>query len=370
MTSMFTKRTVADSFIRHISEIIDEYSTVPIRSEKVQKLALTENLLILNYLHSPEMQYADCLRTIQQSAPYPFELPHIRRIAENGKIDKTNIRIRLTEWARSTAELLYQGMEGDCKAFEEALRQAKAPLSDYADTQHPMQNRFLLFAMYEFIPELHNSPSYNNLHKLGRKYCQVCLNKSLDSIAFDLHSTAPEKPVSTEKPVSPEDLRREVYLAKRELEEYRAMVEDADADLETKIEERSREEIAEFFRLLNDSKYGHIIDALYLQHRACGELRKAGETIPYLMEGVPGLLEKMLRFIKDSGISPAVKFPPNSLQKLTLAQMEGCQFEPHPSRTAPLPEDHVITVRVISSGWRYGDYIISCPILREETTSR
>ena len=365
MTSMFSRLPVADSLIRHISEIIDEYSTVPIRSEKVQKLALTENLLILNYLHSPEMQYAECLRTIQQAAPYPFELPHIRRIAENGRIDKINTRIRLTEWARHTAELLYTGMAGDREIFEEALRQAKAPVSDYADTQHPMQSRFLLFAMYEFIPELHNSPSYNNLHKLGRKYCQVCLNKSLDSIAFDLQSAEPEK-----KPVSPEDLRREVYLAKRELEEYRAMVEAADADFETKIEERSREEIAEFFRSLNDSRYGHIIDSVYLQNRACSELRRNGENIPYLLEGVPALLEKILRFFKDSGISPAVKFPPNSLQKLTLAQMEGCQFEPHPARTAPLTEDTVVTVRVISSGWRFGDHIISCPILREETTSR
>ncbi|MBR5311980.1 MAG: hypothetical protein IKU40_03755 [Clostridia bacterium] len=365
MNSVSSKTTVPEALIRHISGIIDEYSAVPIRSEKLQKLALTENLLILSYLHAPEMQYADCLRSIQNLHSAPIELPNIRRIAENGRIDNPNIRIRLTEWARRTAELLHSGMAGNREAFEEALRLAKTPVSDYADTPHPMQSRFLLFAMYEFIPELHASPSYANLRKLGRKYCQVCLNKSLDSIAFDLQT---DDTVGDAVPA--EDLRREVYLAKRELEEYRAMVEAADADLEAKIEERCRGEIAEFFRSLNDPRYGHIIDSVYLQHRACGELRRSGETIPYLLEGIPGMLEKMLRFFRDSGISPAIRFPPNSLHKLTVQQMEGCQFEPHPARTSPLTEESTVTVRIISSGWRCGGTIISCPILREETTSR
>ena len=365
MTTASQKNTIPETLIRHITEIIDEYSAVPIRSEKHHKQVLTENLLIFNYLRSPEMQYTECLRTIQPLSSFPLDLPYIRRTAENGKMDKTNMRVRMTEWARRTAELFQDGMNGNSVTFEEALRQAKAPLSDYADTQHPMQSSFLLFALYEFIPELHNSPSYGNLCKLGRKYCQICLNKSLDSLAFDLRI-----PSTVREPESSEDLRREVYLAKRELEAYRNMVETADTDLEAKIEERSREEITEFFRSLNDSRYGHIIDSVYLQNRACGELRRNGETIPYLLEGVPGLLEKMLRFFMDSGISPAIKFPPNSLQRLTVSQMEGCQFEPHPERTSPLTEESVVTVRVISSGWRYGNHIISCPLLREETTSR
>ncbi len=365
MNTTFQKRALPDTLVSHITEIIDEYSAVPMRSEKTHKLALTENLLIINYLRSPEMPYAECLRTIQPFSPYPIELPYLRRTAESGHLADPDVRVRLSEWARRTAEQLYAGMTGDRASLEKALLHAKTPFSDSADAPHPMQSRFLLFAMFEFIPELRGTPSYDNLRKLGRKYCRICLNKSLDSIAFDLQTPGTEK-----ETVSPEDLRREVYLAKRELEEYRAMVEAADADLETKIEERCREEIAEFFRSLNDPRYGHIIDAVYLQHRACGELRRKGETIPYLLEGVPGLLEKMLRFFRDSDISPAIKFPPNSRQQLTVSQMEGCQFEPHPARTAPLTEDTVVTVRVVSSGWRYGDHIISCPILREETTSR
>ena len=371
MNTMFSRRAVPDVSVQHIVEIIDEYSAVPIRSDKTQKMALTENLLVLNYLHAPEMPYAECLAAIQPDCPYPIEPSYLRRIAEENHLDHPGVRVALAEWAYRTAELLYAGMAGDSAAFEQAMHCAESSCLENDRCPHSMQSRFLLFAMFEFIPELHEHPSCLNLRKLGRKYCRVCLNQALNSLAFDLRSAdSASDPIPGKDNNTPDQLRREVYLAKRELEEYKKMVESADTDFETRLESRCREEIAEFFRSLNDPRYGHLIDSVYLQNRACTEFRRNGETLPYLLEGVPGLLERMLRFFRDSAIAPACKFPPNSLQKLTVQQMEGCQFEPLPTRTVPLTRDSVVTVRVISSGWRYGDTVISSPILREEKTSR
>jgi len=346
--------------VNHVLEIIKEYD-IPLRSDKHRKLALVENLLIRTYLHSPAMTYAECMKAIQPLCQqYALDPPFIRRTAEDAEISDPAVRTDMAAWAYGTVELLYTGMTGDEQALEQSIAAAKAPYRAELNEMHPAQSRFLIHAMFEFIPELHSSEGYERLLNLGRKYCRICLSKSLDSIRFDFRQKPPAEDAELEA------LRREVYLAKHELAEYKELVDTSDAAFEKALEERKREEVFNFFRMLNDQKYGHIIDTVYLEHRACNDLRRKGEKLPPLLEGIPGLLERMLCFFKDSSISPAIRFPPNSVQRLTVREMEGCTFEPLLRRSAALTEDSVVKVRIISSGWRCGTYVISPPVLREE----
>ena len=144
------------------------------------------------------------------------------------------------------------------------------------------------------------------------------------------------------------------------------MVESADAEFEDKLQELKQQEIAAFFSALNNEKYGYLVDTLYLQKRVCAELKKKGESFPYAASGIPVFLDRLISFLRDVGVSPVSRFAPHSIQKLTLAQMEGYSFEPSPERKTPIKDDELVTVKVISSGWKLGDVIFSYPVLQEE----
>jgi len=359
-TTIFPSCGIPQAPVTHILEIIKEYD-IPMRSDKTRKIALVENLLIRCYLHSPAMTYAECLKVLQPQCPYPLDPAYIRRTAEDAGISDPDVRSAMTEWAYRTIGLLYAGMGGDAQALDQGFASADAPYDDVLTEPHPLQNRFLIHALFEFVPELKNSDGYDRMLNLGKKYCRFCLSKALDSIRFDFRVNPAAEADSDET----EALRREVYLAKRELAEYKELVDASDAALEKALEERKREEVLGFFRMLNDQKYGHLIDSVYLEYRACAELRRKGGSLPAGLEGIPALLERMLSFFKDSSIQPAIRFPPNSVQRLTVREMEGCTFEPLRGRSAALTEDSVVTVRIVSAGWRCGTYVISSPVLRE-----
>jgi hypothetical protein len=147
---------------------------------------------------------------------------------------------------------------------------------------------------------------------------------------------------------------------------YFVVVAAADAEFENKLEELKQQEIMSFFSALNNEKYGYLLDSVYLQWKACGEVRRNGEKLPYVLEGVPAFFDRFMQFIRDVGISPVTKCAPNSTQNLTLAQMEGFSFEPSDKRTKPVREGEHVKVKVVSSGWKLGNAIISNPVIHEE----
>ena len=315
--NILKRKNVSERIVKSVLDIVNEKSKTELSSEKLRKIVKLENLMIRAYLNDPAINYAVCRKTVQ---PY-----------------------------------------------EEAIKNANAMIAgkySEAAKYHYAQEQIVLVAMFECIPELADKAERDAILKLGRKYCRVCLKNILNSIAYDIAESKGDTEIEQMTDISA--LRREVYLARKELQEYRELVEAADADFEDKLEELKQQEIASFFSALNNEKYGFLIDSLYLQKRACMDLKKSGEKLPYSLEGVPAFMDRLLSFLRDAGISPASRFAPHSTQKLTLEQMQGCRFEPLPERKAPIKEGEAVIVNVLSSGWKLGNTVISYPVLQED----
>lgn len=364
---MLKKKNVADRVIKSILDIVNEKSKTEFLSEKLRKRTKLENLMIRAYVQDPTIHYAVCRKTVQPFIPeYRLEDADIRIRAESCELSERAVRVDLVDWTMKVVEQIYNGMAGDAEAIQKADAMVAGKYTRY-EKRNPAKEQFILAAMFACIPELAGKAEKDELLKLGRKYSVVCLKNILNSIAYDIAESSGSPEI--EQMTNLAALRREVYLARKELQEYRELVEAADADFEDKLEELKQQEIVSFFSALNNEKYGYLIDSLYLQKKACMDLKKNGEKLPYAVEGVPAFMDRLLSFLRDAGITPASKFAPHSMQKLTLEQMEGCRFEPLPERTVPIKAGEPVTVKVLSSGWKLGEAVISYPVLQEDCQS-
>ena len=362
--NLLENRNISEHTIKSILDIVNEKSKVKLNSDKKRTIAKLENLMIRAYLHDPTMNYAVCRKRVQpQIMEYYLEDNDIKRRAEMLKMSERTIRSELVSWAYRVVELIYAGMAGDEAAIKKADEMVAGQYSQNGKYHHA-QEQLVLAALFEFVPELVNTKERDAVLELGRKYACVCLHYILNSISYDIAESNGDPEI--EKMTDLISLRREVYLARKELQEYKKLVESADAEFEDKLEELKQQEIASFFSALNNEKYGYLIDSVYLQKRACMDLKRSGERLPYSVEGIPALLDRFLAFLRDAGVSPASRFAPHSTQKLTLEQMEGCRFEPLPERITPIKEREAVTVKVLSSGWKLGDAVISYPVLQED----
>lgn len=362
--NVLNKRNVSDRIINNILDILREKSATKIKNEKDRANARMETLIVRAYVHEPQMMYAGCRKIIQPVVPEKrLSDADIRNRAESLRLTERTVREEMVAWTYTMVARIYEGMAGNEAAIQgavEAIQKHTARGSKTADAR----SRMVLIALFELVPELAATEEKGLIEDLGRNYCHMCLQAILRSIVYDVTRCAGDPKIDAMTSV--DALRREVYLARNELREYRELVEAADAEFDNKLEELKQQEIAAFFSALNNEKYGFLIDSLYLHRKACAEARREGEKIPYAMEGVPTFLDRFLRFLCDAGISPASKFAPHSYHRLTLSQMDGCRFDPSPERTTPIKDGQTVLVKVLSSGWKLGDTIISYPFLQED----
>ncbi len=363
---ILTKRNIPQTMLDNILGVVKSTPSSHRRPKFVRQTIRCENLMLRTYLDRPLLHYSSCRKAIQPDFNN-LELTdlYIAKHAETLKMSDKNERQIISRWAYEIVSDLYEGMAGNSKLFETTRARIEKPCLRTLTEPHIAQERAILFGLFEWIPELAGAEERSALLSIGKDHCRICLSKILDNISFDLNQKAASEEIGTS--MSTEALIRELYLAKRELREYRELVEASEAEFENKLDELKSREFSEFFSALNNEKYGYMIDSVYLLVKACAEIKKSGIGLPYAVSGVPAFLERFLQFLRDSGISPASKFPPHSTQYLTLAQMDGCRFEPHPDRSKPLAKNDTVKVKVMSSGWKYGDAIISYPVLQEET---
>lgn len=359
------KKNVSDKIVSSILTTVRDYSKTALATEELRYLARLENLLLRTYLNDPTLTPSACRKLVQPYFPdRRLEDPDIVKRNEYMVLTDRDTRVELVEWAHKVVERIYAGMTLDAAAIKEAERMIE---EKRAKDKKRYTYSVLLVAMFEYIPELNSCAERDELLKLGIKFRSKCLNQVLNIIKYDAGADNVRNEIDqmTDIPA----LRREVYLARKELQEYREMVEAADAEFEDKLEESRSRAIASFFTALNNEKYGFLIDSLYLQKKACADLKRSGEHLPYSVEGIPAFFDRLLMFLRDSGIAPASRFAPNSTQKLTLEQMEGCRFEPLPERKTPIRDGETVTVKVISSGWKLDDTVIAYPVLQEDYES-
>jgi len=346
----------------HILAVIREKAKNPISSGDMIQTVKLEHLMMRHYLDNPGAFYGGCREAVQPLIPeLRLDDQTIRRRAEGMRLSERTVRAELAAWVKDVCALLYAGMGGDRKAIAEAEKKLTSPYRDDLRSMHPAQSELVLNGLFCTVPELKDTPERDEIFKLGRRYSRAALSGIVNSITYDIGIE--DDPLAG---LTREELEREVYLARRELCEYRALVEAADREFEDKLRERSQQEVQSFFAALNNEKYGFLIDSLYLNKRACMEARLSGEQIPYSMQGVPVTIDRLLTFLRDSGVAPASRFTPHSTYSLRLSDMDGCRFEPSPERKTPIAPGERVTVKVLSAGWKKGDVVFAYPVLQEE----
>lgn len=361
MNSMLAPRKIPQKTINEIFGITKEKATDSWQNKNIRKIVIIENLMLRAYIKDPSLNVSDCRFKIQNFCPEyrldnGFLIQHVGILG----LESPEVRQKMSEWAYDITKLIYAGMAGDKNALKKAKALIKEPYCAERRKLHTAQERMIFFSMFEYIPELRKSPLYDGVMFIGKKFVGILLNRIISVLLLYADKTEADS-----TPESIEELKREVYLARSELAEYKALIEEEDAEYEDKIEELTFQNISSFFSALNNEKYGFIIDTVYLLNKACIELKKDNRTLPFSVQGVPAFLDRLLRFFKDSGISPVCKYAPHSVVLLTLDEMDGFNFEPSPSRKKPIAPGEKVRVTVFSAGWKYKDVVISPPVLHE-----
>ena len=360
MKKMFQMRDVSPLMLRHISEIVDKNAQSALIGDYTahkKQVIVVENLMLRAYVSDPELKFSECRQRITPFCDYALDDEYIRIRSSKQKLDKISTRVKIANYAYEAAEMVYTAMSENDKELHQKAKDA------VAERMGPCSRRAILFALFEFIPQLNESKAREQLLDLPIADCDATLDGILRSIELDIEDA--EKKVTTEKESEIDVLRRELTIAQDELKTFKRFVAESDASFDNKIQEMLSQEIVSFFAQLNNKKYDYLIDSVYVQNKAFKEYKKTN-GVPYELEGVASMLTKLLQFIRDAEIQPATKYPPNSIQTLTREQMLNAEFEPHPSRKAPLLEGETVTVRVVSCGWNYHDKTISAPIFFEE----
>ena len=360
---IFEQRNVRESLFHDILVYIHENNTI-IHNPDLRMRVIVENLMLRQYLYNPDLSYSDCRKAIQPFCrEYHLNDLYIKDRSIGLGVSDRKERQSLVEWAVVLSEKIYEGMSGDHELLIEANDQLTKPYASGMSKAHPIQHRLVLTGLFELIPDLRESEERNMLLQFGKPYSVRCLNKIINSALFDTSSSEEKKRIGGDEDV--EQLRRELYIARKELSDYKELTEAADAEFEDRLTALKDGEITAFFSQLTDKKYGYLIDSLFSQSRAFREIRKKSVCIPYEIEGAPIVLNNLIQFLREAGISPASPYPPNSVQRLTPAQMTGATFLPDLKRTHALSEQTGLSVRVISSGWKYKGLVIAQPVFQE-----
>ena len=361
MRDSFAPRPVKPAILGDVLSIVRGNSQ-PQKKPELRKQTIIENLMLRQYLSTPEISYSRCLALVAPLCPeYQIDETFIRGRAGALSMTERTVRGELTAWARNTVESVYLGMTGDGSAIQTIYNWIENDRSGRR-RRKSVRHRLLLLGMFEWIPQLRTAAEYDALLQFGEHYSIRCLNQIISTLFFDT-SSVEEKQKLFGNDV--ELLRKELFLARKELADYRELAEAADAEMAANLEELKNREITSFFARLNDRHYGYLIDSAVSLLRTYQQLEQKGVSIPYELGSTPMVLRSLIGFLRDAGVSPATPYPPQSLQHLTLQQMEGACFEADPLREKATAGDQAVTVRVLSSGWNYRDRTIAPPVFQE-----
>lgn len=333
---MNSTTTNVNNIVKRISEHMKslEGANASLVGNTRDKVVL-ENRMLAAYLDDPDISYSACRRIVQPHLPeYDLTDGSIRSRAESARLDSIIVRRELCTWGKDFADTVKRALLGDRDDLLRARRMLDGSYSERAAIPRPhfMQNQTGLVCVFKYIPELCSVSGREIIPFLGRAYAKRCLQSIFRII-------------------------EEAYDGER-------VDGGAEIQLDTvSAEELISEELSTFYSGLNSPEYGYLIDSLCINLKACEGLEA---RLPFEAAGIPIFLQNLMRFLIDSGVAPLTEYPPQSTQRLTLAQLMNAEFLPLHTRTTSIKPGQEIPVKVLSSGWRIKSHVISQPVLQEE----
>jgi len=154
-----------------------------------------------------------------------------------------------------------------------------------------------------------------------------------------------------------EDLRSGLEITTQEVEEFRN-------NISLFREEEKKLAVSNFFQSLNCSQYGYLLDQMAYSEKQLQMLKEKGYQFPEEVESIPLTIRMFMRFLKEYGIFPIETG--DSEREISLDACQNCDYSGSPFLT----EDEKKNVRIVSSGWKIGDILISKPRVEETSSAR
>ncbi|MDR3114674.1 MAG: hypothetical protein LBU25_04050 [Treponema sp.] len=257
-------------------------------------------------------------------------------------------RKQLVQTALQMGEVGFKCFKGDKQGFMQFREYEGTP------NKHPHQMRCILMALFGTHPQLQELSHAKEIRYLGRSYAAYCLLDMIDG-AEDVYR-AREKDIHHAESLEQQLARKEAQLRRTE-----EMLEELQRDMESHITESNTQEKANFFSALNSEKYGFILDGLFATKAGMEDLKRRHYQLPVEINGLTILIRKLIQFVKDSGVNPALRVG-------TVMTVKSRDIENYSYRGSPFDDNNEVKkVEVIAPGWYFKDkdMLVSRPTIKE-----
>ena len=359
-------------------KVIDEYKN---RSEKCTEMILRDGLVLEDICFFPRMSPENRSRKlaernirlapeeIKKTMRYFFMLnPHNRELA--------------VAEAKKIQELLQAVLEGRLTDIKEYEAKREESLQTLREVHGNLQRSMYYLALVGFFRDERNRALFPQKQAWLRGISCMDARRMLDKLVkgvlqpsqvvnvndlravvketLDDGSSAEEE---TDAAVDPQEAKIQGLEFKLDhLRATLAYVEESLEELNQNVEKRAaaakQAAIAEFFISMNSSRYG-LLDKVMQVDQTLTKLRRDNVVIPAELKPLTIIVRRMTEFIKGFGFQ--------ELQPLgTVYETDAAGLEPVDYLGEPFFDDEEVKlVKVISSGWRYGDIVISKPVVQE-----
>ncbi len=264
----------------------------------------------------------------------------------------------------------------DFKNVDEIINQIKSKKQKY---QYYEFNVFkavaiLLFILDEKLNKLKSSQTVKQLKGINTKYLILDIlkaiketykieNKSDDNEILDIiEDTLAES--HDNKNIKDKDqlihiLEFELKTMKSNFLHIKKLFENQSSKLNQFAVKAKKDAIGDFFNQLNSDKHGNLLDKLIFMEKQLKKLRINGYVFPIEVASIPLIIRQIVKFIKDIGIKQIEE--EGKEFEVTLKDIELMNYQGEPF----IDENEKKKVKVLTSGWKYEDYIISIPTVKE-----
>lgn len=221
---------------------------------------------------------------------------------------------------------------------------------DQEDFDIRITKRMVLLYIYRLIPELADGPSFKDMIKCGRVFCNECVDNIISYIKIELSN-----------PYGMADYEKEIKRLEAEIKRKNTLLVRLQEDFDVRIEENRKEDAENLIVQLNSEKYGYILDMLTNLTAGMKTLRREKKIIPIEINSIQSLVRQLLRFVDDCGITTILEMG----EELTIDTdtVKHYQYSGTPFENAQDKKK----VRVVSTGWeiKEKEIVISQPAVQE-----
>ncbi|MGN0607311.1 MAG: hypothetical protein ACI4JM_12390 [Oscillospiraceae bacterium] len=316
-----------------------------------------ENYIILELCRNPSITPSDISYKLESNGIYKDanEIISILR-SDHFFLGNPTVRKEFFEKINALAETIVNIMH-DCENPENIEKLDNIKFKDYVIEKAKGQyiHKIIIIAVFNAEPELRDSECFRLLlNTFGKTYCIHLIASLMQKIRqlSQLDISQPQKKLTENE---------KIEALMEENDRVNQMLAELNDEFAERLEKIKRQELTEFFSMLNSEKYNFIIDEMFLLRKGFNALRKKNYELPPEIMGIAVAMNNFMQLIKDVGIAPMIM--PETVMEVTMEHIDDYQYQ-----GTPFTDIHQKKkVLVVSPGWiwKEKDLIISRPKVRE-----